>query len=117
MKHLLWKLLVALTLLSLAGCAPATVAVQPAASPTAAREIAPTTEPEASPTAQPAVMPAGDVARSDVEREALPAVSDADLAELAAGNSAFAFDLFRRSKRATRATSFTRPTASRSPWP
>ena len=104
MQHLVWKLLVAFTLLSLAGCGPATAAVQPQASPTAERETTPTiestatptAEPEATPTAQPAVVPAGGVARSSVEREALPAVGDADRAELAAGNSAFAFDLFQK---------------------
>jgi serpin B len=102
MKHLVWKLLVTMTLLSLVGCGPATVAVEREASPTVEREASPTVEREASPTvereAAPTVerevLPAADVARSDVERETLPAVPDADLARLAAGNSAFAFDLY-----------------------
>ena len=102
MKHLVWRLLVALTLLALAGCGPATVEMGREAAPTAPpktpaaaeREETPPAEPEATPIVDREVVPASGVARSNVEREALPTVSDADLADLAAGNSAFAFDLY-----------------------
>ena len=102
MKHLVWRLLVALTLLALVGCGPATVEMGREATPTAPsktpaaaeREETPPAEPEAAPTVEREVVPASGVARSNVEREALPAVSDADLADLATGNSAFAFDLY-----------------------
>jgi serpin B len=65
---------------------------QPLASPTAVgqAEVAPT-QPAPSP---PEPEEAGEVARSEKPRVTSPAVPASDLAELAAGNSAFAFDLY-----------------------
>jgi serpin B len=44
------------------------------------------------------VVPASGEARSNVEREVQPAISDADRTDLAAGNSAFALDLYQALK-------------------
>jgi serpin B len=82
-KRVLSALLMAVALLTLAGCGGQAEVGQPA------------TQPVASPTAvgtEPAEQV--EVAQSEMQRVTSPAVAESDLAELVAGNNAFAFDLY-----------------------
>jgi serpin B len=82
-QRVLAALLMAVALLTLAGCGGEGEVAQPE------------TQPVASPTAvgtEPAEQV--EVAQSETRRVTSPAVPEADLAELVAGNSAFAFDLY-----------------------
>jgi serpin B len=107
MRTILPGFLAAIALLALAGCDGETEVAQPAtplvASPTAVgtrpvEQVEATqsaTQPVASPTAVETELPGqAEVAQSEMLRVTSPAVPEADLAELVAGNSAFAFDLY-----------------------
>lgn len=87
MKASTYKLLITVTLIAILGSLVAGCAQE--------QEPTPTAPPEATPA--PAATPEQDqaqVAWSKVQRQILPDVSPDDLAELVAGNSAFAFDLY-----------------------
>jgi serpin B len=73
MRVILWILLIATSLVTVAACAPLATPAQDAA---------------------PLATPAQDAAGSDVERNIKPEVKAGDLEELVQGNSAFAFDLY-----------------------
>ena len=113
MKAILASLLVVAALLGLAGCgeeeagpperpltSPTAGPALPTTSPTAEPGL-PTTSPTAepvlpttSPTPEPQPAEEGEVARSEKPRATPSAAAEFDLAELVAGNSAFAFDLY-----------------------
>jgi serpin B len=78
-KTILSALLMGVALLTLAGCGGDAEVTQPEASPTAEES---------------GVAGQAQVAQSETQRVTSPAVAEADLAELVAGNSAFAFDLY-----------------------
>jgi serpin B len=75
--------------LALAGCGPTVTATPPAADVTPSPEVTPM--PDSTPT--PGVAPENE-ARSARPRELAPSVSEYALADLAAGNRAFAWDLY-----------------------
>jgi serpin B len=93
-----------IALLTLAGCDGGAEVAQPeqqqATSPTAEAGLqatSPTAEADlqaTSPTAGPDLAQLAQVAQSETQRVTSPAVAEPDLAELVAGNSAFAFDLY-----------------------
>jgi serpin B len=116
MKAILASLLVVASLLGVAGCGEeeaepsgirlvdsptatrtplATRVASPVASPTATAIAPVQTQPASSPSAtETGVVEQEEVARSEKPRATPPAGAEADLVELVAGNSAFAFDLY-----------------------
>ncbi|MDP2948557.1 MAG: serpin family protein [Chloroflexota bacterium] len=81
MKTIFASLLVAIALLSLAGCGEEA-------------GVGPEQQQVTSPAAEPDLAEQEEVAQSEKPRATPPAAAEADLADLVAGNSAFAFDLY-----------------------
>jgi serpin B len=83
MKTILAGVLVVIALLTLAGCGDEEEVAPPATQPVASPTVAETRPAEQA-----------EIAQSEAQRVTSPAVAEPDLAELVAGNSAFAFDLY-----------------------
>ncbi|MBL7199451.1 MAG: serpin family protein [Anaerolineae bacterium] len=96
MRNIIQGLLVACVLLGLVGCAvpPAKPTAEPAVEPTATLTKAPTKEAGGGSGG----APMGDLVQSAKQRSIVPKASEDDLADLASGNSAFAFDLYQSLK-------------------
>ena len=93
MKKVLALLIAATMLLSLAGCTKTTTTTQTSTTTTSA--VVTTTPTTTNPTIQPVSFT---IAKSDASRITTPNVSDAQLATLVSGNSAFAFNLYQQLK-------------------